>query len=224
MRATGYLTEAEWGAECMAHGEWDGYQRVVGVSWRDPGHPVGDDHPAAFLTWNDAVAYCAWAGCRLPTELEWEYAGGNGARDTNFSWGDGVPPDARSGGNVADLTAKRLFGWDWAAGFDFAGYDDGHGYPAPVCPYAPNDFGLCDMTGNLAEHCGGAHRDDLVLESLDDLLADLNGTAARVVRGGAYDTAQRHFWVTSRFRVDPHRCDGIPPRAQPQVVAGQKNC
>lgn len=207
-RATGYRSEAERAAQCLSYGPWEGYQEVFGRSWRDPGYEVGDDHPAAFLTWNDAIAYCAWAGCRLPTELEWEYAAGNGARDTNFSWGDGAPPDGRRAGNVADLAARRIFGWEWAGGFEFGDFDDGHGYPTPVCSYAPNDFGLCDMTGNLAEHTGGAFREEMITEALDDLIADLNGSAVRVVKGGGWDAGMRHFWIAGRFRAGSHRCDG----------------
>ncbi len=85
-----------------------------------------DDHPVNCVDWNDALAYCAWRGARLPTEAEWEYAAGGGVEGRKFSWGD-VDPDR-----------KR-------ACFDHAGGT------CPVASFAPGAFGLFDMSGNVWE-------------------------------------------------------------------------
>jgi formylglycine-generating enzyme required for sulfatase activity len=146
VEATGYRTDAEKEGNCWTV-DFSGYwKKQGGMSWREPGFPQGDDHPVVCVSWNDAKAFADWAGLRLPTEAEREYAAGNGARHTKYSWGDGSPAGPR-GGNVADESAKRRWG-GWQI---FPGYDDGYQATAPVCSFEPNDFGLCDMTGNAWE-------------------------------------------------------------------------
>lgn len=85
-------------------------------------------------------------GYRLPTEAEWEYAAGNGKKHTKYAWGNGEP-NPKKGGNVADLTCKEKFP-NWTV---FDKYKDGYVYTAPVGSFAPNEFGLYDMTGNVWE-------------------------------------------------------------------------
>jgi formylglycine-generating enzyme required for sulfatase activity len=116
---TRYVTEAErfgWSfvfagllpagfppTQAVAQAPW--WRRVEGADWR---HPEGrhssldgrDDHPVLHVSWNDAVAYCSWAGKRLPTEAEWECAARGGLDRKTFPWGDELEPDGAHRMNV----------------------------------------------------------------------------------------------------------------------------
>ncbi len=155
IEASGYQTDAEKEGDSYGY-EGTEWKKIAGRNWRhDPeGNPAPDNHPVINVSWNDAVAYCQWLGektglpYRLPTEAEWEYAAGNGAKHTKFSWGNG-DPTGKKGGNVADETGKKKFS-TWTI---FSGYTDGFVFTAPVGSFDYNDFGLYDMTGNVWEWC-----------------------------------------------------------------------
>ncbi|HEY5997711.1 MAG TPA: SUMF1/EgtB/PvdO family nonheme iron enzyme [bacterium] len=149
VEATGYRTaaEADGGCRQIAGDHWETGR---GATWRSPGFPQGDDHPVVCVSWADVKAFCDWAGVRLPSEVEWEYAAGWGEPRTAYSWGDGRP-EGRLSGNLASEEARRVLGLSWAGqGISF-GHDDGYVYTAPVGSYEPNRLGLRDMTGNVLE-------------------------------------------------------------------------
>lgn len=143
---TGYVTEAErFGNSAVFDvktGEWI---LVEGASWKYPrgegGPKAEDDHPATHISWNDARAYCAWAGARLPTEEEWEYAAKfAGAGETRFSWGNDLIEQNTYKANV------------WQGHFpDSVRVDDGYLYTSPVGAFGENAAGLSDMGGNVWE-------------------------------------------------------------------------
>lgn len=123
------------------------------ANWRQPGGPGSsvegkDDHPVVCVTYGDAVAYAKWAGKRLPTEAEWEYAARGGLEGRKYEWGnDPLPPE--EGSKPSDWRCNI-----WQGYFPYKDFGtDGHAGTGPVKSYQPNGFGLFDMTGNVWEIC-----------------------------------------------------------------------
>ena len=118
---------------------------VPGASWRAPYGPGADlgpleDHPVTQVAFEDAEAYAAWRGVRLPTEAEWELAARGGLVGAEFSWGDEPYPDGRQLANT------------WQGSFPWENTElDGFAATAPVGSFPPNGFGLHDMAGNVWE-------------------------------------------------------------------------
>ena len=134
------------------HFHWWRYE--PGANWRHPDGTGSDlkgreKHPVVHLAYDDAAAYAKWAGRRLPTEAEWEFAARGGLTGKLYAWGDELKP----GGRAAANTWQGVFPVKDTAEDGFAGL-------APVAQFPPNGYGLYDMSGNVWEWCGDWYRPD----------------------------------------------------------------
>ncbi|WP_436520369.1 formylglycine-generating enzyme family protein [Actinoplanes sp. HUAS TT8] len=191
MEATGFRTDAErygWSAVFhlavtdpdrvagrMAGTPW--WLGVEGADWAHPGGPsstAADDHPVVHVSWDDAQAYCAWAGRSLPSEAQWECAARGGRAGLRYPWGDTLP---------AGEWACNI----WQGEFpDTNTAEDGWVTTAPARSFAPNDYGLYQPVGNVWEWCADWFSPRYYAQSpVDDPRGPSLGTA-RVIRGGSY--------------------------------------
>ena len=167
-------------------GQW--WKYIVGASWR---HPFGsqstlngkENMPVVHIAYEDAAAYAAWAGKRLPTEAEWEYAARAGKQGLKYYWGNNLQPDGKW---VANIFQGEFPNNDVGK--------DGFKGIAPVKSFPPNSFGLYDMDGNVWEWCSDFYRPDYYANSANvdpqgppnSYDPDEAGAIKRVQRGGSF--------------------------------------
>lgn len=196
VEATGYLTDAE---KFKWSGVFDvgkkGWGRVDGATWKRPTGPASlarDDEPVLQVSWNDAAAFAAWAGKRLPSEAEWEYAARGGMAGKKYVWGDELNPGGKFMANY------------WQG--DFPEHDeaaDGFVGIAAVGKFPANGYGLYDMTGNAWEWCADWYSASYFAESPKENPRGPSVGEERVMRGGSWLCA-RNFCTNYRVSGRSH--------------------
>lgn len=192
--ATGHVTEAErfgWSfvffdmlpdgiATQGAMGiEW--WRRVEGAAWNRPEGPDSsyagrEEHPVTHVSWNDAEAFAAWAGGRLPNEAEWEHAARGGLRDATFPWGDREPDDE-------GFTPCNI----WQGTFPSLNIaTDGHRWTAPARSFEPNGYGLYNMSGNTWEWNADRWRVRSLKKASKAINSQAAATDQRLMKGGSF--------------------------------------
>lgn len=184
--ATGYTTQAEkFGDAAIFNMDMRNWELKPGAYWAYPlgpdFEPAASNHPVTQVSFNDVLAYCEWAGKRLPTEAEWEHAARNGRNSRNkYSWGESIQVNGEYKANI----------WNGV----FPAYntgDDGYLFTCPVGTFGENELGLTDMAGNVWEWCS-----DWYLpygQDQDSYAPDQE--SEKVMRGGS-------------FMCDPNYCHG----------------
>jgi sulfatase modifying factor 1 len=217
--ATGHVTEAErfgWSfvfggllpddfppTRAAAAAQW--WRQVDGACWHRPEGPGSDvadrmDHPVVHVSFNDAEAYCAWTGTRLPTEAEWEYAARGGLAGAPYPWGDELEPEGEHRMNVFQgaFPARNTCA-------------DGYAGTCPVDAFPANGYGLHNMTGNVWEWCGDWYsRDFHTVEKRTNPQGPRRGTH-RSTRGGSYlchASYCRRYRVSARNALTPDSTTG----------------
>jgi formylglycine-generating enzyme required for sulfatase activity len=186
----------------------DCWRLIPWTSWKHPEGPGShikgrEKHPVVHVCYDDALAYAKWAGKRLPTEAEWEFAARGGLDHKKFAWGDEYKPGGK-------LMANTWQG-DWP---NINTLEDGFAGTGPVGSFPANGYGLYDMSGNVWEWCADWYQPKYV-----DIFAPKNpqgpadsfdpaepGVAKRVQRGGSYlccDNYCKRYMVGGRGKGDP---------------------
>ena len=191
------------------YSQW--WEWVAGADWQHPQGPNSsingkENLPVVQGSWDDAMAYCKWAGKRLPTEAEWEYASRGGLKDEIYPWGNehlniGKPKANTWEGKFPYLNEKK-------DGFDGA---------APVKSFLPNGYGLYDMAGNVWEWCSDWYKYDYYSDLKDKISDNPQGPVnsydpdepfaqKRSLRGGSFlcnDSYCSGYRVSRRMKSSP---------------------
>lgn len=220
VQQTGYITTAEqYGVSAVFYAAFQGSPSAVvqqvtgapwwlavrGADWRRPNGPGSSianklDHPVVHVSWEDAITYCTWAGTRLPTEAEWEYAARGGLKGKRYAWGDELILNGRWNCNI------------WQGKFPHENTaEDGYLTTAPGKSYRPNGYDLWQVAGNVWEWCSDWFADDYYSRSEVSNPTGPEYGDQRVMRGGSYlchDSYCNRYRVSARNSNTPDSSSG----------------
>jgi sulfatase modifying factor 1 len=189
----------------MRYVDW--WRWIPGASWRHPEGPRSDlrgraEHPVVHIAVEDAEAYARWAGKRLPTEAEYEFAARGGLDRKRYAWGDSLTPQGHWAANIfqGSFPVRNSGADGWVS-------------TSPVGAFPPNGFGLLDMGGNVWQWTADWYVEDLYAGRAN--LVSRNpkvdrppehGRAERAIRGGSFLCSDQYctrYLVGSRGRGEP---------------------
>ncbi|MGB1242823.1 MAG: formylglycine-generating enzyme family protein [Chitinophagales bacterium] len=196
----------------VKYGFNDWWKIAKGANWRYPqgkGSTIEgkENHPAVHISWYDALAYCKWAGKRLPTEAEWEYASRGNKKGNFYPWGNELLKESKLQANY------------WQGNFPIKNtMEDGFERLAPVASFSANGYGLYDMAGNVWEWCQDWYHADYYACKVENELIDnpqgpnlsfdpfIPNSSQKVIRGGSFlcnDSYCSGYRVAARMKSSP---------------------
>lgn len=200
----------------ITKGFWMGQTPVTVAAWKRSGKPplaavdefgrkinagAGDDNqPVVSVTWDEAKAYCSWAGMRLPTEAEWEYAARAGTKNSTYGWLDEIAWYANNSGRKP-VDSMEMFSSD-PSGYQKKLFKNGAG-PHTVKLKTANPWGLYDILGNVWEWTADFYSPDYYANSPAQNPAGPTQGTQRVLRGGAWNTTLNNMRVSYRLTNPP---------------------
>jgi sulfatase modifying factor 1 len=213
--ATHFRTEAEafgWSFVFWAHILEDRFEELVedtvaqapwwckvpGACWKHPAGPgsgieATSNHPVVHVSWTDAAAYARWAGKKLPTEAQWEFAARGGLEQKLYPWGDELTPDGKHLCNI----------WQGQFPLDDTA-EDGYAGACPVDSFPPNGYGLYSVTGNVWEWCADWFDTAFPARPTQRDPAGPPQGQAKVMKGGSFLC---HASYCNRYRVAARTCN-----------------